>query len=132
VAGRYRGQSHELTVPAAGWEERFHAAHEQRFGYARRGSPLEAVTLGVEATAPAPAVPEPVVATAAGPAPAAGQVRTWHEGRLITAARYARDALRAGHEVTGPALLLESTSAFWLPPGWTARVAQDGSLFVER
>jgi N-methylhydantoinase A len=132
VAARYRGQSHELTVPADAWAGRFHDAHEQRFGYAVRDAVVEAVTLGVQATAPAPPIAAPRLGRADGPASPAGSGRVWHDGHFITAHRYDRERLRPGHEVAGAALLLEPTSAFWLPPGWTARVAHDGSLFVER
>ena len=43
---RYLGQSFELTIPLDGdLEERFHAAHEQRYGYADRDRPLEVVAV---------------------------------------------------------------------------------------
>jgi N-methylhydantoinase A len=43
---RYRGQSFELTVPLGeGLAERFHALHEERYGYADRGRPVELVAL---------------------------------------------------------------------------------------
>jgi N-methylhydantoinase A len=132
VSARYRGQSHELTIPADDWVRRFHDAHEQRFGYSQQSAAVEAVTLGVEAVVPAPAVPAPALPGAAGPAEPAGRAAVHHGGSRLDAALYHRECLLAGHIVAGPALLLEPTSAFWLPPGWTARVAHDGSLFVER
>jgi N-methylhydantoinase A len=43
---RYRGQSFELTVPLGGdVAEAFHAAHEERYGYADRERPLELVAV---------------------------------------------------------------------------------------
>jgi N-methylhydantoinase A len=43
---RYRGQSFELTVPlGAEVAARFHAAHEERYGYADRGRPVELVAV---------------------------------------------------------------------------------------
>ena len=43
---RYRGQSFELTVPLGdALAERFHAAHEERYGYADRGRPIELVVV---------------------------------------------------------------------------------------
>ena len=43
---RYRGQSFELTVPLGhDLAERFHAAHEERYGYADRARPIELVAL---------------------------------------------------------------------------------------
>ncbi|MGK7311803.1 MAG: hydantoinase/oxoprolinase family protein, partial [Candidatus Longimicrobiales bacterium M2_2A_002] len=56
---RYRGQSFELRVPADDWVDAFHAAHEARYGFARRGAPVELVTARVEAVGPAAAAPAP-------------------------------------------------------------------------
>jgi N-methylhydantoinase A len=43
---RYKGQSFELTVPLGGnLEERFHAAHEERYGHAERGREIELVAV---------------------------------------------------------------------------------------
>lgn len=132
VAARYRGQSHELDVPAASWAERFHDAHEQRFGHADRGAIPEAVTLRVEALAPPPSIPAPALPRGGGEPAPAGRGTVRHEGAAVDAAWYTREVLGAGHVVHGPALLLERTAAFWLPPGWTAFVQADGSLLVER
>jgi N-methylhydantoinase A/oxoprolinase/acetone carboxylase beta subunit len=43
---RYVGQSFELTVPLGGdLAEEFHAAHEERYGYADRARQLELVAV---------------------------------------------------------------------------------------
>ncbi|MDQ1516154.1 MAG: N-methylhydantoinase, partial [Actinomycetota bacterium] len=66
---RYRGQSHELSVPSV---EAFHAEHERRNGYARPDAPVEIVALRARARRPAPldpeALPEPVRERCTGPA----------------------------------------------------------------
>src|SRR5690606_33264182 len=46
---RYRGQSHEITVPAV---EEFHAEHRRRNGYERPGAPVEVVAVRASATRP--------------------------------------------------------------------------------
>ncbi|MDQ1502649.1 MAG: N-methylhydantoinase, partial [Actinomycetota bacterium] len=65
---RYRGQSHELSVPSV---EAFHAEHERRNGYARPDAPVEIVALRARARRPAPldpeALPEPVRQRCTGP-----------------------------------------------------------------
>jgi N-methylhydantoinase A len=132
VAARYRGQSHEITVSADDWARRFHGAHARRFGYSRTEAAVEAVTLAVDATAPAPALPEPELPPARDEPPTAGSGTVRVDGALIVAPRYRREALRRGHVLHGPALLIETTAAFWLPPGWMARVERDGSMIVER
>lgn len=132
VSARYAGQSHELAVPADNWREAFHRAHEQRFGHDRRTTAVEAVTLRVEALSPAPVLPEPALAAGAGTPDAAAHSPVRHDGDVVTAAHVLREALLHGHVIDGPAIVLESTSTFWLPPGWRARVLHDGALLVAR
>jgi N-methylhydantoinase A len=52
---RYRGQSFELTVPlGSGLEERFHRAHEERYGYADPGREVELVAVRTADVEPGP------------------------------------------------------------------------------
>ncbi len=54
---RYQGQSFELTVPfGPGLAERFHQAHEARYGYADRARELEVVAVRTADVRPAPPV----------------------------------------------------------------------------
>jgi N-methylhydantoinase A len=129
---RYHGQSHELLVPAASWRDRFHAAHERRFGFARPDADIEVVTLRVQALSRGLPVPPTVLPAGTGTPATEGSCNVFFEGAVVSAARYARDVFRAGQQLSGPAVVLERTAAFWLPPGWSAVVAGDGSLVVER
>ena len=54
---RYAGQSFELTVPLSGGDpaEAFHLAHEERYGYADRGRPIELVAVRTAEIRPGPA-----------------------------------------------------------------------------
>jgi N-methylhydantoinase A len=52
---RYRGQSFELAVPLGdGLAERFHQAHEERYGYADRGREVEIVAVRTAEVTPRP------------------------------------------------------------------------------
>ncbi len=54
---RYRGQSFELTVPLGpSLAERFHAAHEERYGYSDPSRPLELVAVRTAERRPPPDV----------------------------------------------------------------------------
>jgi N-methylhydantoinase A len=54
---RYRGQSFELTVPLGGdLAERFHLAHEQRYGYADHGRGIEIVAVRTAEVVPGPTI----------------------------------------------------------------------------
>jgi N-methylhydantoinase A len=57
---RYRGQSFELTVPlGVDVAERFHRAHEERYGYADRGREVELVAVRTAEVVPGPALELP-------------------------------------------------------------------------
>jgi hypothetical protein len=64
--------------------------------------------------------------------PGGGPAALEIDGDVVTAGLHGRDTLRTGHVLHGPAILLEDTATFWLPPDWSARVLHDGSLLVER
>ncbi len=68
---RYRGQSFELTVPLEGDPvESFHRAHEERYGYADRGRPIELVAVRSAEITPGPelSLPPGDPSSVAGPA----------------------------------------------------------------
>jgi N-methylhydantoinase A len=52
---RYKGQSFELTIPLGGdLEDRFHRAHEERYGHAERGREVELVAVRTAEVVPGP------------------------------------------------------------------------------
>jgi N-methylhydantoinase A len=131
VDARYAGQSFELRVPWKGWREAFHGAHEDRYGYARPDTPLEAVTLRVVAEAPPlPLDPQPLIH---GDREVEGDSATvFHHGNEIQVSRVWRKDLLRGQTLQGPAIVLEYSSTTWLPPGWTLEVDVWGSLILSR
>lgn len=127
---RYRGQSFELTVPLdaddpAQAAARFHAAHEQRYGYARPEAAVELVNLRVTGRGrwPKPELPaHPPAATSDLAAAQAGVARLRAGGAWHAAPVYQRDLLQPGHLVPGPALVVQEDATAVLLPGWRARV----------
>ncbi|MFM8320592.1 MAG: hydantoinase/oxoprolinase family protein [Chloroflexota bacterium] len=135
---RCRGQSYELRVPFDPGEagtallERFHAAHQRAYGYARPGAPVELVTLRLRA---AGAAHPPRLAQLAqgGPDPAGACFERrrllFPEGRLETPL-YQGEALHAGAIITGPALVVRADTSVLLGPADQARVDLYGSLLI--
>ena len=133
---RYVGQAHETSVPyrpGEGWtvlSNRFHDAHEQQNGFARRSDPIEAVTVRIAVTGE-PALrwrdlPEhrPTGEPSRGTRPAltgAGQV---------DASVWWRPALEPGAEVVGPAIVEEGEATTWIGPDERATVDLSGALVV--
>jgi N-methylhydantoinase A/oxoprolinase/acetone carboxylase beta subunit len=108
---RYRGQSHELTVPDV---DAFHDAHERRNGYARPGHPVEVVALRATVTGAAPvefdALPPPPASPPAGPSELAGE----------------------GWSRPGPAVIAEPDCTIWVPEGWQAEPGAAGAIVLRR
>jgi N-methylhydantoinase A len=129
---RYRGQSFELTVGADALEEleeRFHAAHEQRYGYLMEDESVELVNLRLIATVPVekPQIEEPDpkgnVETGRREANFDGE---WREAPVLD-----REEMGEGSEVEGPAIVEFRESTCVVRPGWRGEVDGVGTLVLE-
>jgi len=45
--------------------------------------------------------------------------------------RYDRGKLQAGHEISGPAVILQHNSTTLVPPGYRARVSDFGNIHIK-
>ncbi len=129
---RYRGQAHELSVPGEPLEtlaERFHRAHERRYGFCDRSREVEVVTLDVRGEL---AAPLPAERPARGRAGRARTVPVHDRGRTRAAALWSRASLPAGARIAGPAVIADEGATLWLAPAWRARVHEGGALVLER
>jgi N-methylhydantoinase A len=131
VDARYRGQSFELRVPARAWTEAFHRTHEERYGYARRDAPVEAVTVRVVAEAPGPEMAALQIPEASAPPPAE-PTEVHAAGEAVAALRVRRKDLRAGHDLAGPLIVQEYSATTWVPVGWRLQVDAWGTLHLLR
>jgi N-methylhydantoinase A len=157
---RYKGQSFELTIPLAignasevsqtsgvltGLDHKstsalesaivsFHKAHEARYGYARPGAPVEIVNVRLTARGirPMPEFVESPPAVSSDPSAAqAGETRMYCRGRWQDAPVYDRNRLEHGHELRGPALVVQEDATTALMPGWRARADAWLNLIAE-
>ncbi len=127
---RYEGQAYELSIPfGEDAVAAFHARHEQTYGHAMRWRRVEIVNLRVEGSGKIdkprldrhPAQPHQAPPVGEKPTPAGGAMKL-----------FARDALNAGAEFAGEALVFQLDSTTYLPPGWRARVDEGLNLLLER
>jgi N-methylhydantoinase A len=130
---RYRGQSFELTVEADApekLEERFHAAHEQRYGYRMEDEPVELVNLRLTATVPVekPELEETSAEDGAERDPRQANFDgEWQEVPVLD-----REKMGEGSEVSGPAIVEFKESTCVVRPGWRGAVDSVGNLVLER
>jgi N-methylhydantoinase A len=132
IDARYEGQSYELEVDAApDWFNAFHAAHQQRFGFRRDDATVEAVTLRVTARASVTRPRRQSLGREQGPLTAEG-TRVYIADEWQDIPLYLRESLRAGHLLTGPAVVAEYSATTWIPPAWRATVLDSGDLLLTR
>ncbi len=141
IEARYLGQNHELELsyPSDAFDEasvadlwaRFHVEHEARFGFSIPGETIETVNLKAVAVAVSKKPALPLLPEAAGPAAPRGRRRVRFEEGWIDTPVHDRAALRAGHVLTGPAVIEEDASVTLLKPGQTLSVDRFGHLHVK-
>jgi N-methylhydantoinase A len=136
---RYAGQNYEIEVALPdggmdqrGWDEtlaRFAAAHQQLYGFALPGEPVELINLRVTALSPEPPAsfkmsPKP------GRAPAGGR-KVWFDGKgEVECAVFPRAQLTDGRAVAGPAIVEEADSTTVVFPGDQIRLDPSGVMLL--
>jgi N-methylhydantoinase A len=138
---RYQHQGFELNVPWASREATeasvvatvaaFHRLHERLYTFAQEDTPVEIVTLRVDARGvfPSPAMLELPAAAPLEQARTGTQALFLETGRA-EAAIYARERLGAGARISGPAILTQLDATTLLLPGQAATVDRLGNLIV--
>jgi len=138
---RYIGQSYELSQAVTDnldlddLANDFHDAHERKFGHADRQAAVEIVNLRVLAVGKRPpfALPELAAGSIEPPTDARIGERQlysavsgdWHKAPI-----YDREALRAGNQIQGPAVIEEVSSTTVVRAGDSARVDDIGNLII--
>lgn len=129
----YAGQTHSVTVlmrdPATLLQD-FHDTYHQHFGHSMPHVPVELVQMRLAATGrigaefldrdiPAETHPEGKRAVMIN--------GSSHEARIVH-----RESLDRSDVVAGPAIILEAGSTTLVPPGWSARQEQFGTLIIRK
>lgn len=130
---RYKGQSFEIMVDADDLEklaERFHDAHERRYGYRMEEEPVELVNLRLVATDPVekPELREPEPEGEA----EIGRREANFDGEWQEVPVFSRDRMGVGSEVSGPAVVEFAESTCIVRPGWRGAIDEVGNLILER
>jgi N-methylhydantoinase A len=143
VDARYRRQSYELSVPVAPdpvgratlakIAEDFHQRHRATYGHDNRAEPVQIVSLRVAAIGKMP----PLVVRDVPASPSADALKStrkiwFRETGLVDAAIYDRPRMPTGLALTGPAVIESLESTVLVPPGWGARVNEDGFVLLTR
>ncbi|HEY0816207.1 MAG TPA: hydantoinase/oxoprolinase family protein [Pseudonocardia sp.] len=141
---RYHGQGFEIPVvvderslrsesqqsaPLATIAAAFDAEHQRLFSFLLTVD-HELVNARATVTGPRPSVTPVTLAPSEGPPEPTDTHPIFVEGRFVDAAIYDRTTLRAGHVISGPAIVTEMDSTTLVLPGHAATVHASGSLLI--
>ena len=136
---RYAGTDTALPVGlpdggnAAGLRAAFEAAHRRRFGFAVADRDLIAEAVSVEAVGGTERPADSVIPAAAGPpAPPQHRGRAFMNGAWHDTPVFAREHLRPGQRIPGPAVVSEPTATTVVEPDWQAELHPTGALLLTR
>ena len=142
IEGRYPGQVHNLTVPIPEGpindellrrlEANFHDEHERRFTYSMRDQPIEGLHWRIAATGNRPA-PEGRLAEQTNSSSKSTSTRMAYMASIdaeVETEIYQGDALAAGDQLTGPAIVEFATTTAVVNPGDKLKVQADGSSLL--
>jgi N-methylhydantoinase A len=143
---RYVGQGYEMRValptePLAEpsleeFRSDFHQLHEDEYGHAFPGNPIELVNIRVVAVGSMPRMPDlPVSRTSSVDEAFLNEANVYFPagGRVQEAATrfYERSRLPVGTRLSGPAILAQADSTAVVPPGASAEVLATGAVLVQ-
>lgn len=137
---RYRGQGHEIAVALDGaaldpvaLRQAFETTYARVFGRIIPGLEIEAVTwtLGLSQPYVLPAVDPVPPASVAAAARLTRRMIDTVTGEAVDAPVYARNGLRRGAALPGPAAITENGTTTIVPVGFSARIAHGGEIIIE-
>ncbi|MBS1253338.1 MAG: Acetophenone carboxylase gamma subunit [Anaerolineales bacterium] len=131
---RYVGQSYELTIPLSqNINEAFHPTHFQAYGYSEPSAPVEIVNLRLRAVGgvPRPALPhEPLGSADSSTAYLDHRPVVLTDG-IADVPFYRGERLRPGHEIEGPAIIVQKDTTTFLSTNDDAEVDGGYNLIID-
>jgi len=143
IDARYERQSYELSIPVPGGvldraglatiAETFHDRHRLTYGHDNRAEPVQLVSVRVSAIGAIPPLAIRDRTAPAGAKAVKSERELWfRDTGAVTAAVYERARMPAGLTVSGPAVIESLESTILVPPGWQAKMNEDGFVVLTR
>ena len=134
---KYKGTDLALVIPfgeTRATAEAFAAAHRARFGFDVPEGELivEAASVEVVGAGDAPGSPVSSSAAAVSPPPVHATRAVSFGTHAVETPIYSRDELRSGHQIDGPAIIIEASATTVVEHGWRATVDNLRNLVLER
>ncbi len=127
---RYKGQSHELTVPFdVDFCKHFHEKHHRLYGYSLPVNPLEVVAVRARLFTDPPSIELPKKKDGT-LKPAEKSRIILSDGKKTMVPVYLWEELPPEVELVGPVLIVGLYSTVWVEPGWQAAIDKYGNLWL--
>lgn len=110
----------------------FHEAHRTQFGFVDTDRPLVVEAVEVEAIGGGADISEPMHPVTDAAAVPDSRTRFFSNQRWHDVAVHIRTALKPGHTVSGPALVVEPHQTIVVEPGWGAAITAHGHVLLTR
>ncbi|MBD5803993.1 Acetophenone carboxylase gamma subunit [Azoarcus sp. Aa7] len=141
---RYHGQGFELRADIpdgrldgeklAAVKESFKAQHSRDYGWAFDDVDVEIVTIRIIGIARTRPLAWPELEDAAGSSLDAALMyerpTIFDDKKTYATPRYDRKKLKAGHQLSGPAIIVQHDSTTLVPPGYVAKVSAKGNIHI--
>ena len=132
---RYEGQSYEIIVPFdKDYVDSFHKLHEKTYGYRNEDKAIEIVNIRLRARG----IPEKPrfkkarkIEKKISAGAFLGEQEVVFDHRLMRTKIIARDKLKNGNRIKGPAVVVEYSSTLVIPPFASAHVDGYGNIVME-
>jgi N-methylhydantoinase A len=143
IDARYERQSYELpiAVPSGALDqaalaeiaEAFHDRHRQTYGHDNRAEPVQLVSVRVAAIGAIAPLPIREKTAGAGADAIKSKRQVWFRASGADEATiYDRARMHAGLTALGPAVIESLESTILVPPGWRARMTEEGFVLLSR
>ncbi|BAL26913.1 hydantoinase/oxoprolinase family protein [Azoarcus sp. KH32C] len=141
---RYHGQGFELRADIpdgrldgeklAAVKASFQAQHKRDYGWAFDDVDVEIVTIRIIGIARTRPLAWPALEDAAGSSLDAALMyerpTIFDDRKTYATPRYDRKKLKAGHQLSGPAIIVQHDSTTLVPPGYVAKVSAKGNIHI--
>ena len=138
---RYVGQAYELEVVLSRLSSErgslevstlFHEAHAKAYGFPDNESDIEIMNVRLSVVRPLPALPVHTLENAEDEIIPVGRRSVFWNLQRVDAVVFSRSDMKAGHMITGPAIVEQQDTTTWLSPGWNGRVLASGTLELQQ
>lgn len=135
---RYTGQEFSINVPLdnktsmQNIEEKFHAAHHQRYGHSSPEAPVEFVNLRLAAIGAINKFKGRSSRKKAAQSMLLGRRQAVFSGKAYSTRVIDRDKIPVGKVIKGPVIIEEQSATSVIPPKWKAEVDKAGNILVRR